>query len=142
MVLEQELVRAEAESLVAEAQLSNITREKLKQAFNYQFDAIKEHSERIALCASFGKVLLQLLDDSSVTPGETRENYNGYEMSKQIIIDCETALREWNSSVNDKAVLSIRHADDGLEDEHDVLQDEDEDDEEEVLQNGKKTYIS
>ena len=33
VVLEQELVRAEAESLVAEAQLSNITREKLKAAF-------------------------------------------------------------------------------------------------------------
>jgi len=43
VVLEQELVRAEAESLVAEAQLSNITREKLKSAFTYQFDALREH---------------------------------------------------------------------------------------------------
>ena len=44
-VLEQELVRAEAESLVAEAQLSNITREQLKAAFNYQFDATRELAE-------------------------------------------------------------------------------------------------
>ena len=39
-VLEQELVRAEAESLVAEAQLSNITREKLKAAFKVKLDLL------------------------------------------------------------------------------------------------------
>lgn len=94
-VLEQELVRAEAESLVAEAQLSNITRSKLKMAFQYQFDSIIEHSEKIALIAGYGNALLELLDDSPVTPGETRPAYDGYEASKQIIIDAEHALNEW-----------------------------------------------
>jgi hypothetical protein len=94
-VLEQELVRAEAESLVAEAQLSNITREKLKTAFNYQFDSIREHAEKIALIAGYGKALLELLDESPVTPGETRPAYDGYEASKQIIIDAENALASW-----------------------------------------------
>jgi len=82
VVLEQELVRAEAESLVAEAQLSNITREKLKSAFTYQFDALREHSEKLAIIAGFGKHLLELVDDTPVTPGETREAYDGYEASK------------------------------------------------------------
>lgn len=82
VVLEQELVRAEAESLVAEAQLSNITREKLKAAFTYQFDALREHSEKLALIAGYGKHLLQLVDDTPVTPGETRPAYDGYEASK------------------------------------------------------------
>ncbi len=82
VVLEQELVRAEAESLVAEAQLSNITREKLKAAFTYQFDALREHSEKLAIIAGFGKHLLELVDDTPVTPGETREAYDGYEASK------------------------------------------------------------
>ncbi|CCH43490.1 Sphingolipid long chain base-responsive protein [Wickerhamomyces ciferrii] len=94
-VLEQELVRAEAESLVAEAQLSNITREKLKVAFNYQFDAIREQAEKFALIAGYGKALLELLDDAAVTPGETRPAYDGYEASKQIIIDAENALASW-----------------------------------------------
>ena len=94
-VLEQELVRAEAESLVAEAQLSNITRSKLKMAFQYHFDSIIEHSEKIALIAGYGNALLELLDDSPVTPGETRPAYDGYEASKQIIIDAEHALNEW-----------------------------------------------
>lgn len=82
VVLEQELVRAEAESLVAEAQLSNITREKLKAAFTYQFDALREHSEKMAIVAGYGKHLLELIDDTPVTPGETRNAYDGYEASK------------------------------------------------------------
>ncbi|TVY88351.1 Sphingolipid long chain base-responsive protein [Lachnellula willkommii] len=95
VVLEQELVRAEAESLVAEAQLSNITREKLKAAYTYQFDALREHCEKLAIIAGFGKHLLELVDDTPVTPGETRAAYDGYEASKAIIQDCEDALTNW-----------------------------------------------
>ena len=86
VVLEQELVRAEAESLVAEAQLSNITREKLKAAFTYQFDALREHSEKLAIIAGYGKHLLELVDDTPVTPGETRTAYDGYEASKAYVL--------------------------------------------------------
>ena len=111
-VLEQELVRAEAESLVAEAQLSNITREKIKAAFNYQFDAVREHYEKLAIIAGYGKHLLELIDDTPVTPGETRDTYDGYEASRayvcpiahvihrlisrcSIIQDCEDSLTNW-----------------------------------------------
>lgn len=109
VVLEQELVRAEAESLVAEAQLSNITREKLKAAYAYQFDALREHCEKVAIIASYGKHLLELIDDTPVTPGETRAAYDGYEASKAIIQDCEDALTNWvqqNAAVTAK--LSTR----------------------------------
>lgn len=102
VVLEQELVRAEAESLVAEAQLSNITREKVKAAFQYQFDALREHCEKVAVIAGYGKHLLDLVDDTPVTPGETRQAYDGYDASKAIIQDCEDALANWVSS---KAVV-------------------------------------
>lgn len=95
VVLEQELVRAEAESLVAEAQLSNITREKIKAAYAYQFDALREHSEKVAIIAGYGKHLLELIDDTPVTPGETRAAYDGYEASKAIIQDCEDSLTNW-----------------------------------------------
>ena len=109
VVLEQELVRAEAESLVAEAQLSNITREKLKAAFTYQFDAIREHSEKVAIIAGYGKHLLELIDDTPVTPGETRNAYDGYEASKAIIQDCEDALTNWvSSNAVVKSSLSVR----------------------------------
>jgi hypothetical protein len=109
VVLEQELVRAEAESLVAEAQLSNITREKIKAAYSYQFDALREHCEKVAIIAGYGKHLLELIDDTPVTPGETRAAYDGYEASKAIIQDCEDALTNWvtqNAAVNAK--LSTR----------------------------------
>lgn len=94
-VLEQELVRAEAESLVAEAQLSNITREKLKAGFFYLFDAYKELAEKNALIAGYGKALLELLDVNPVVPGEQRPQYDGYDASRQIIMDCEQALDAW-----------------------------------------------
>jgi hypothetical protein len=105
VVLEQELVRAEAESLVAEAQLSNITREKLKAAFTYQFDGLKEHCEKVAVIAGYGKHLLELIDDNPVTPGESRSAYDGYEASKAVIQDCEDALSNWvesNAAVSSK----------------------------------------
>ncbi len=105
MVLEQELVRAEAESLVAEAQLSNITREKIKAAYTYQFDALREHCEKVAIIAGYGKHLLELIDDTPVTPGETRAAYDGYEASKAIIQDCEDALTNW---VTQNAAVSAR----------------------------------
>ncbi|KAI9682029.1 MAG: Eisosome core component [Caeruleum heppii] len=112
VVLEQELVRAEAESLVAEAQLSNITREKLKAAFAYQFDAMREHAEKVAIIAGFGKHLLELVDDTPVTPGETRDAYDGYEASKAIIQDCEDALTNWvaqNAQVSSKLSTRARN---------------------------------
>ncbi len=102
-MLEQELVRAEAESLVAEAQLSNITREKIKAAYSYQFDALREHCEKVAIIAGYGKHLLELIDDTPVTPGETRAAYDGYEASKAIIQDCEDALTNW---VSENAAVS------------------------------------
>lgn len=109
VVLEQELVRAEAESLVAEAQLSNITREKLKAAFNYQFDAMREHSEKLALIAGYGKHLLDLIDDTPVTPGEARPAYDSYDVSKQIIVDCENALSDWTlDTASVRSQLSVR----------------------------------
>jgi len=109
VVLEQELVRAEAESLVAEAQLSNITREKTKLAFNYMFDALKEHSEKLALISGYGKHLLDLVDDSPVTPGEARPAYDGYDESKRIIEDCELSLSTWTPGTSAvKSTLSQR----------------------------------
>ena len=94
---------------MAEAQLSNITREKIKAAYVYQLDALKEHCEKVAIIAGYGKHLLELIDDTPVTPGETRPAYDGYEASKAIIQDCEDALTSWitaNSAVSSK--LSTR----------------------------------
>ncbi|CCK70012.1 lipid-binding protein LSP1 KNAG_0D02630 [Huiozyma naganishii CBS 8797] len=125
-VLEQELVRAEAESLVAEAQLSNITREKLKASYNYQFDSMREMSEKFALIAGYGKALLELLDDSPVTPGEARPAYDGYDASRQIIMDAEAALEAWTLDVAVvKPTLSFHQTVDDVYE--DVEEDEDED---------------
>ena len=67
-------------------------------------------AEKYALIAGYGKALLELLDDSAVTPGETRPAYDGYEASKQIIIDAENALASWTlDSAAVKPTLSLHH---------------------------------
>ena len=63
----------------------------------------------MAIIAGYGKHLLELVDDTPVTPGETRNAYDGYEASKAIIQDCEDALTNWveqNAKVHSK--LSTR----------------------------------
>ncbi|EPX71827.1 protein kinase inhibitor [Schizosaccharomyces octosporus yFS286] len=95
VTMEQELVREEAACLVAEAQLSNTTREKFKQAMVYNLDALHEHAEKLGLISTYGRHLLNLIDDTPVTPGEARPAYDGYETSRQIVMDAEQSLSNW-----------------------------------------------
>lgn len=95
VVLEQELVRAEAENLVAEAQLTNITRQKLKEAYDAEFLAIIERAEKQIILAKHGRRLLDLLDDKPIVPGQDRETYDGIAQGRQILDDAEDDLKEW-----------------------------------------------
>ena len=96
--LEQELVRAEAQSLVAEAQLTNITRQKLKEAFTIHLAALLERNEKQALLARQAQKLITLLDDTPIVPGESPKPFEGYDKAKAILNDAETELREWTPS--------------------------------------------
>jgi hypothetical protein len=101
VILEQELVRAEAENLVAEAQLTNITRQKLKESFEAEFAATIERAEKQIILARHGQRLLKLLDDSPVVPGDTRPAYQYSGQARQILNDAEDDLREWQPEIND-----------------------------------------
>ncbi|KAK1973079.1 sphingolipid long chain base-responsive protein LSP1 [Colletotrichum sublineola] len=104
VVLEQELVRAEAENLVAEAQLTNITRQKLKEAYEAEFAATIERAEKQIILAKHGRRLLQLLDDSPVVPGDMRPAYHHAQQARQILNDAEDDLRDWRPEDDDYAV--------------------------------------
>ena len=95
MVLEQELVRAEAEELVANAQLTNVTRQKLKDALLVHFAAVVERSEKQAILARHGRRLLELLDDTPVVPGDTAVPYSYMPQAKQVLLDAEQELETW-----------------------------------------------
>ena len=70
---------------------------------------MREHSEKLALIAGYGKHLLDLIDDAPVTPGEARPVYDSYDISKQIIVDCEDALSNWTlDTASVKSRISIR----------------------------------
>ncbi|KAI1299130.1 Eisosome component PIL1-domain-containing protein [Xylaria venustula] len=98
VILEQELVRAEAENLVAEAQLTNVTRKKLREAYDAEFAAVIERAEKQIILAKHGKRLLSLLDDTPVTPGDPRKAYEHGGAARQVLNDAEDDLKSWEKN--------------------------------------------
>jgi len=93
--LEQELVRAEAQNLVAEAQLTNITRQKFKEAYDLHTAATIERAEKQLILAKHARRLLNLLDDTPIVPGDARPAFAEEPQARQVLIDAEEDLREW-----------------------------------------------
>ncbi|KAF2012138.1 hypothetical protein BU24DRAFT_425975 [Aaosphaeria arxii CBS 175.79] len=93
--LEQELVRAEAQSLVAEAQLTNITRQKVKEAYDIHFAATIERAEKQIILAKQARRLLNLLDDTPIVPGDEHPAFEGAEAARQVLNEAEAELRSW-----------------------------------------------
>jgi hypothetical protein len=96
--LEQELVRVEAQSLVAEAQLTNITRKKFREAYATHLAAVLERSEKQAILAKQAQRLLILLDDSPIIPGEAHEPFSKTEEARQVLNEAEAELKQWTPS--------------------------------------------
>ncbi|KAK2073628.1 hypothetical protein P8C59_007898 [Phyllachora maydis] len=113
VILEQELVRAEAENLVAEAQLTNVTRQKLREAYEAEFRATIERAEKQAILARHGMRLLKLLDDTPVVPGDMRPHYPHAPHAQQILRDAEDDMREWtlHEDLDDDADAAATGAD-------------------------------
>jgi len=95
VTLEQELVRAEAQNLVAEAQLTNITRQKVKEAYDIHFAATIERAEKQIILAKFGRRIVNLLDDTPVVPGDVRQPFANANEARQILSDAEQELQRW-----------------------------------------------
>jgi len=107
VTLEQELVRAEAQSLVAEAQLTNVTRQKFKEAYDLHTAAVIERAEKQILLAQHARELLGLLDDTPIVPGEDRATYTQELAAREILNDAESSLRGWTKS--HKAITSSQN---------------------------------
>lgn len=99
VTLEQELVRAEAQNLVAEAQLSNVTRQKIKEAFDVHTAAIIERAEKQIILAQHARRLVNLLDDTPIVPGDVVKPYDQSSVARDILNDAEGDLRAWEPSM-------------------------------------------
>lgn len=104
--LEQELVRAEAENLVAEAQLTNVTRAKLKEAYAQHFAAVVERAEKQAILAKHGRRMLNLLNDTPVVPGDIPEPFDKERDARQILQDAEEDLRMWTLELEEVTTMA------------------------------------
>lgn len=92
-------MRAEAQSLVAEAQLTNVTRQKFKEAYDLHTAAIIERAEKQLLLATEARRLINMLDDTPIVPGEERPPFANADQANHVIGDAETALRNWDRSL-------------------------------------------
>ncbi|KAK4955073.1 hypothetical protein LTR10_007266 [Elasticomyces elasticus] len=99
VTLEQELVRAEAQSLVAEAQLTNVTRQKFKEAYDLHTAAIIERAEKQIMLAQQARRLVNLLDDTPTVPGEERSPFENSEAAREVLNDAEAGLRNYSPSI-------------------------------------------
>jgi len=97
VTLEQELVRAEAQSLVAEAQLTNITRQKLKEAYDLHTAAVIERAEKQILLAKNARKLLNLLDDTPIVPGDAHPPFEHSEVAREVLNMAEDELRSYEA---------------------------------------------
>lgn len=93
--LELALVRAEAENLVAEAQLTNIQRHALKETYLLHFAALIERAEKDLILADHGRRILEYLDDTPVVPGDAPAAYTHESRAKQVLLDCEEELKQY-----------------------------------------------
>ncbi|KXT01740.1 hypothetical protein AC578_2737, partial [Pseudocercospora eumusae] len=98
VTLEQELVRAEAQSLVADAQLSNITRQKFKEAYDLHTAAIIERAEKQLILAQHARRLINMLDDTPIVPGDEQQPFAHAEAAREVLNDAEASLRSWKPS--------------------------------------------
>ncbi|KAG4304218.1 hypothetical protein PORY_002399 [Pneumocystis oryctolagi] len=122
---EQKLVRLEAENLVAEAQLTHVSRQKLKEAYNMYFLSLQERAEKQHLLSHYGRKLLDLLDDNPVIPGDVRMAYDSEKEAKGILLEAEEALQSWRlgqlsyerEHVSDLNLVSERNQDNMLKHE-------------------------
>ncbi|THV83112.1 hypothetical protein D6C97_04456 [Aureobasidium pullulans] len=99
VTLEQELVRAEAQSLVAEAQLTNITRQKFKEAYDLHTAAIIERAEKQILLAKNARKLLNLVDDTPIVPGDMHPTFSHAETARDVLNVAEDELRAWTPDI-------------------------------------------
>ncbi|KAI4747073.1 hypothetical protein E4T50_02617 [Aureobasidium sp. EXF-12298] len=99
VTLEQELVRAEAQSLVAEAQLTNITRQKFKEAYDLHTAAIIERAEKQIMLAKNARNLLNLVDDTPIVPGDVNPTFTHAETAREVLNVAEDELRAWTPDV-------------------------------------------
>jgi len=80
--------------------LTNITTQKLKEAYTLQINAIVERSEKHVILAKHARRLLELLDDTPVVPGAERADYEHERAAKEILLDAEEELAKWEPGQN------------------------------------------
>lgn len=74
------------------------TRQKFKEAFDIHLAAVIERAEKQAILAKHARRLLNILDDTPVVPGDSRQEYESAAEARGVLNDAEADLRVWEPS--------------------------------------------
>lgn len=85
---------------MAEAQLTNMTRQKFKEAYDVHTAAIIERAEKQIMLAKHARRLVNMLDDTPIVPGEERQAFARTDEAREVLNDAEASLRGWSPSVD------------------------------------------
>ncbi|RMZ76580.1 hypothetical protein DV737_g4740, partial [Chaetothyriales sp. CBS 132003] len=76
-----------------------LTRQKIKEAYDLHFAATIERAEKQIILAKYGRRLLNLLDDTPVVPGDSRPQFTGGADARQVLADAEHDLQHWQPNL-------------------------------------------
>lgn len=85
---------------MAEAQLTNVTRQKFKEAYDLHTAAIIERAEKQIILARTARRVLNYLDDTPVVPGQDRQAFEHGDAVRDILNEADDAIRGWSSNVD------------------------------------------
>lgn len=70
----------------------------MKEAYEAEFAAVIERAEKQIILAKHGQRLLDLLDDTPITPGDGRRVYENGNAARQVLNDAEDDLKSWEGN--------------------------------------------
>lgn len=77
--------------------MTNITRQKLKEAYDLHTAAVIERAEKQILLAKNARKLLNLLDDTPIVPGDAHPPFEHSETAREVLNMAEDELRSYEA---------------------------------------------
>lgn len=70
----------------------------MKEAYDAEFAAVIERAEKQIILAKHGQRLVDLLDDTPITPGDASRVYENGAATRQVLNDAEDDLKSWEKN--------------------------------------------
>ncbi|KAK9479421.1 Eisosome component PIL1-domain-containing protein [Lipomyces japonicus] len=100
--LERDLVRVNAESLVVESQIINVTRNKVFTGWSGYLNSLQERCEKELIAVKYARELLRYLDCEPIIPGQQQYDTPQEDIATRELLDMMSEeLKSWSLDLHD-----------------------------------------